>query len=37
MGLPSHAMPDANLYMMEIDQNSLAAMKAAIQAVMEGK
>lgn len=37
MGLPSHAMPDANLYMMEIDQNSLATMKAAIQAVMEGK
>lgn len=36
-GLPSYAMPEANLYMMEIDQNSLAAAKAAIQAVMEGK
>ena len=35
--LPSHAMPEANLYMMEIDQNSLAAAKAAIQEVMEGK
>lgn len=36
-GLPSHAMPEANLYMMEIDQNSLAAAKAAIQEVMGGK
>lgn len=36
-GLPSHAMPEANLYMMEIDQNSLTAAKAAIQEVMEGK
>lgn len=36
-GLLSHAMPEANLYMMEIDQNSLAAAKAAIQEVMEGK
>ena len=36
-GLPSHAMPDASLYMMEIDQNSLNAAKAAIQATMEGK
>ena len=36
-GLPSHAMPESNLYMMEIDQNSLAAAKAAIQEVMEGK
>ena len=36
-GLPSHAMPEANLYMMEIDQNSLVAAKAAIQEVMEGK
>lgn len=36
-GLPSHAMPEANLYVMEIDQNSLAAAKAAIQEVMEGK
>lgn len=36
-GLPSYAMPEANLYMMEIDQNSLTAAKAAIQEVMEGK
>ena len=36
-GLSSYAMPEANLYMMEIDQNSLAAAKAAIQEVMEGK
>ena len=36
-GLPSHAMPEANLYMMEIDHTSLAAAKAAIQEVMEGK
>ena len=35
--LPSHAMPDASLYMMEIDQNSLNAAKAAIQNTMEGK
>ena len=36
-GLPSYAMPDASLYMLEIDQASLAQMKAEIQAVMEGK
>ena len=36
-GLPSHAMPDVSLYMMEIDQNSLNAAKAAIQDTMEGK
>lgn len=37
MGLPSHAMPDATLYMMQIDQESLDATKAAIQDVMAGK
>lgn len=37
MDLPSYAMPDSNLYMMEIDDNSLAAAKAAINDVMEGK
>lgn len=37
MGLPSYAMPDSNLYMMEVDDSSLAAAKAAIQDVMEGK
>ena len=35
--LPSYAMPDSNLYMMEIDESSLAAAKAAINDVMEGK
>lgn len=35
--LPSYAMPDSNLYMMEIDESSLAAVKAAIKDVMEGK
>ena len=37
VGLPSYAMPDANLYMMELNQDSLNAAKAAIQKVMEGK
>ncbi len=37
MGLPSYAMPDSNLYMMEIDDSSLAAVKSAIQDVMEGR
>ena len=37
MDLPSYAMPDSNLYMMEIDDSSLAAVKAAIQDVMEGR
>ena len=35
MGLPSYAMPDSNLYMMEIDDSSLATAKSAIQDVME--
>jgi putative regulatory protein wzg (fragment) len=30
-------MPDSNLYMMEIDDSSLAAAKSAIQDVMEGR
>ena len=37
MGLPSYAMPDSNLYMMEIDDISLATAKSAIQDVMEGR
>ena len=37
MGLPSYAMPDSNLYMMEIDDSSLASVKAAIQDVLEGR
>ena len=36
MDLPSYAMPDSNLYMMEIQQESLDNAKAAIQQVMEG-
>lgn len=35
--LPSYAMPDASLYMMEIQPESLQAAKTAIQNVMEGK
>ena len=37
MDLPSYAMPDSSLYMMEIDEGSLATVKAAIQDVMEGR
>lgn len=36
MDLPSYAMPGSNLYMMEINQDSLNSAKAAIQNVMEG-
>ena len=35
--LPSYAMPEAALYMLEVDPASLDQMKSAIQAVMEGK
>ncbi|MGQ7358843.1 LCP family glycopolymer transferase CpsA [Streptococcus suis] len=37
MDLPSYAMPSSQLYMMEIDQNSLTNVKSAIQSVLEGK
>ncbi|COO28491.1 capsular polysaccharide biosynthesis protein Cps14A [Streptococcus pneumoniae] len=37
MDLPSYAMPDSNLYVMEIDDSSLTVVKAAIQDVMEGR
>ncbi|MBP2620743.1 LCP family glycopolymer transferase CpsA [Streptococcus panodentis] len=37
MDLPSYAMPDSSLYMMEIQPESLDSAKAAIQNVMEGK
>ena len=37
MDLPSYAMPDSNLYMMEISDSSLESVKAAINDVMEGK
>ena len=37
MDLPSYAMPDSNLYMMEISDSSLESVKAAINNVLEGK
>ena len=37
MGLPSYAMPDSNLYMMEVSQSSLDSVKTAIQDIMEGR
>ena len=37
MDLPSYAMPDSALYMLEVDQNSLEASKKAIKDIMEGK
>lgn len=37
MDLPSYAIPDSNLYMMEISDSSLESVKAAINDVMEGK
>lgn len=37
MGLKSYAMPNHNLYMMQLDEASVAAAKAAINQVAEGK
>ena len=37
MDLPSYAMPDSSLYMLEIDQNSLNVAKTAIKNTMEGR
>ena len=37
MGLPSYAMPGAQLYMMQIDEQSLAEVTANIKDVLEGK
>lgn len=37
MNLPSYAMPDSNLYMLEIDPTSLENVKATIKDVLEGK
>ena len=37
MDLPSYAMPENNLYMMEISDSSLESVKAAINDVIEGK
>ena len=37
MDLPSYAMPDSNLYMLEVDPNSLETLKTEIKDIMEGK
>ena len=37
MGLPSYAMPDSELYMLEVDPNSLETLKTEIKDIMEGK
>ena len=37
MDLPSYAMPDSNLYMLEVDPNSLETLKVEIKDIMEGK
>ena len=37
MDLPSHAMPDSNLYMLEVDPNSLETLKTEIKDIMEGR
>lgn len=37
MGLPSYAMPDSSLYMLEVDPNSLETLKTEIKDIMEGK
>ena len=36
-GLPSYAMPGANLYMMQIDEQSLKQVKNNIKEVLEEK
>lgn len=35
--LPSYAMPGSQLYMMDINQDSLERVKSAIQSVLDGK
>ncbi|HFI0696156.1 TPA: LCP family protein [Streptococcus suis] len=37
MDLPSYAMPGSQLYMMEINQDSLTQVKASIQSVLDGQ
>ena len=37
MGLPSYAMPGSNLYVMQVNENSLAEMKENINLVQGGK
>lgn len=37
MDLPSYAMPGSQLYMMEVNQDSLASVKAAMTSVLKGE
>ena len=37
MDLPSYAMPDSSLYMLEVDPNSLETLKTEIKDIMEGR
>ena len=37
MDLPSYAMPNSKLYMMEVDENKLQSIKDAMKAILEGK
>lgn len=37
MDLPSYAMPNSKLYMMEVDGNKLQSIKDAMKAIMEGR
>ncbi|MFS9155778.1 LCP family protein [Streptococcus infantis] len=37
MDLPSYAMPDSSLYMLEVDSNSLETLKTEIKDIMEGR
>ena len=37
MDLPSYAMPDSSLYMLEVDTNSLETLKTEIKDIMEGR
>lgn len=37
MDLPSYAIPDSSLYMLEVDPNSLETLKTEIKDIMEGK
>ena len=37
MDLPSYAMPNSKLYMMEVDENKLQSIKDAMKAIMEGR
>jgi putative transcriptional regulator len=37
MDLPSYAMPNSKLYMMEVDENKLQSIKDAMKAILEGR